>query len=81
MKWQDLAIALAQTTFMLSLIPLIRRHSTLPLTTTSISALASCVMLVTMGTLGLWLAAGIALIKTLLWCILTAQSYQAEHHR
>jgi hypothetical protein len=78
MQWQDFAIALAQAVLILSLVPAIRRHSTLPLATTLMSACASCVILVSLSTLGLWLAAAMSGVKLLLWCVLAVQSYRAE---
>lgn len=79
MAWQDIAIGLAQLSFIISLIPAIRKHSTLPLATTSISVVAATTILIAVATLGLWIAATMSAIKTSMWVVLAVQSYRAEH--
>lgn len=78
MAWQDVAIGVAQLSFIISLIPAIRKHSTLPLATTSISVVAATTILVAVATLGLWIAATMSAIKTSMWVVLAVQSYRAE---
>lgn len=78
MTWQDIAIAVAQATFIMALIPAIRKHSTLPLATTATSTLAAILILVAVWSLGFWLSAIIGSLKTAMWGILAWQSYQAE---
>lgn len=79
MVWQDAAIAIAQLTFIVALIPAIRKHSVLPLTTAALSFFAAVSMLVALGTLGLWIATAISAVKTSMWGVLALQSYRAEN--